>query len=56
MDHILANKLDEFAMVYLDDILVFSKNEHNHAEHLGWVLTKLREPSSKQNAKRVHSD
>ena len=43
MDHILAEKLDVFVMVYLDDTQVFSKNEHNHAEHLRWVLTKLRE-------------
>ena len=43
MDHILAKKLNVFAIVYLDDVLVSSKNKQDHAEHLRWVLTKLRE-------------
>ena len=54
MDHVLAEKLDVFAMMYLDDILVFSKNKHNHAEHLHWVLTKLHEHKLKAKWKRVH--
>ena len=52
MDHVLAGKLDVFALVYLDDILVFSKNEHDHAEHLRWVLTKLREHKLKAKHKK----
>ena len=52
MDHVLADKLDVFVMVYLDDILVFSKKEHNHAEHLHWVLTKLREHKLKAKRKK----
>ena len=52
MDHILAEKFDVFATMYLDDTLVFSKNEHNHAEHLCWVLTKLREHKLKANCKK----
>ena len=35
--------LDKFVVVYLDDILVYSKNEEEHAEHLRLVLEKLRE-------------
>ena len=52
MNHVLAEKLDIFAMVYLDDALVVSKNEHNHAEHLPWVLTKLRELKLKAKHKK----
>ena len=52
MDHVSAEILDVFATVYLDDILVFSKNEHNHAEQLCWVLTNLREHKLKAKRKK----
>ena len=52
MDHVLADELDVFAIVYLADILVFSKNEHDHAEHLRWVLTKLHEHKLKAKCKK----
>ena len=32
-----------FVLVYLDDILVFTKNPEEHAEHVRAVLTRLRE-------------
>jgi hypothetical protein len=35
--------LDKFVVVFIDDILVFSKNEEEHAKHLRLVLQKLRE-------------
>ena len=34
---------NDFVLVYLDDILVFSKNKEDHAKHLRLVLDKLRE-------------
>ena len=34
--------LDKFIVVFIDDILVFSKNEEEHVEHLRLVLQKLR--------------
>ena len=45
-------KLSIFATVYLDDILVFSKKELDHAEHLHWVLTKLCEHKLKAKHKK----
>ena len=30
-------------MVFIDDILVYSKNKEEHAEHLRIILTRLRE-------------
>ena len=38
-----ASALDEFLLVYLDDLLVYSKSEAEHATHLHWVLQRLRE-------------
>ena len=35
--------LDKFVVVFIDDILVYSKNKEEHKEHLCLVLEKLRE-------------
>src|ERR1043165_1741763 len=43
MNFIFMEYLDKFVVVYLDDILIYSKNEEEHAEHLRLVLMKLRE-------------
>ena len=43
MNKVFMEYLDKFVVVFLDDILVFSKNEEEHAEHLRLVLQKLRE-------------
>jgi hypothetical protein len=34
--------LDKFVVVFIDDILIFSKNKEEHDEHLRLVLQKLR--------------
>ena len=43
MNSIFMEYLDKFVVVYLDDILIYSKNEEEHDEHLRLVLMKLRE-------------
>ena len=41
MNSIFHEYLDKFIIIYIDDILVYSKTEEEHAEHLRLVLTKL---------------
>jgi hypothetical protein len=43
MNSVFMPKLDKFVVVFIDDILVYSENEGDHAEHLRIVLTRLRE-------------
>ena len=52
MDHMLAKKLDVFATIYCDNILVCSHNEQDQAEHLRWVLEKLCKYQLKANRKK----
>jgi hypothetical protein len=36
-------ELDKFVVVFIDNILIYSKNEEEHAQHIHIVLTRLRE-------------
>ncbi|GBG86132.1 hypothetical protein CBR_g41036 [Chara braunii] len=52
MNDLFRSWLDRFVVVYLDDILVFSKTPQEHEGHLRQVLEKLREANFKINAKK----
>jgi len=39
MNSVFMPELDKFVVVFIDDILVYSENEQDHAEHLRVVLT-----------------
>jgi hypothetical protein len=41
MNDIFREFLDNFVVCYLDDILIFSKNEKDHEKHVRMVLQKL---------------
>jgi hypothetical protein len=43
MNSVFMMNLDKFVIVFIDDILVYSKNAKDHAEHLRVVLTRLRD-------------
>ncbi|WVZ70579.1 hypothetical protein U9M48_019234 [Paspalum notatum var. saurae] len=43
MNLVFMNELDMFVVVFIDDILIYSKGEKEHEEHLRIVLARLRE-------------
>jgi hypothetical protein len=43
MNLVFMLELDKFVVVFIDDILVYSKNEDEHTEHLNIVLQRLRD-------------
>ncbi|GBG93288.1 hypothetical protein CBR_g63145 [Chara braunii] len=49
MNMIFHDYLDKFIVVYLDDILIFSRTVEEHAEHLKTVLGLLRQHQYKVN-------
>jgi len=43
MNSVFMLELDKFVVVFIDDILIYSKTKKEHAEHLRIVLTSLRD-------------
>jgi hypothetical protein len=43
MNKVFMEFLDKFVIVFIDDILVYSRSEEKHEEHLRLVLQKLRD-------------
>ena len=42
INKILAEKLDIFVIVYLDDILIYTDDDESHVTAVRWVLEQLR--------------
>jgi hypothetical protein len=43
MNSVFMMELDKFVVVFIDDILIYSKSEKEHAQHLRVVLQRLRD-------------
>ena len=43
MNFVFMPKLNKFMVVFINDILIYSENEADHAEHLRIVISRLRE-------------
>jgi hypothetical protein len=55
MNFILHDKLHEFVIIYIDNILVYSKLVEEHIKHLKHVLKNLRDNNLYVNNKWVHA-
>ena len=42
MNRVFSDYLDKFVIVFIDDILIYSKSHEEHERHLRLVLEKLR--------------
>ena len=52
MNDVLFDYLDDFYTTYLDDILIYSKNELEHDEHIYKVLERLWKAGLQANIKK----
>ena len=43
MNRVFEDYLDKFVIVFIDDILIYSRSKEDHAEHLTLVLQRLQE-------------
>jgi hypothetical protein len=58
MNEVLKEFIGKFVIVYLDDILIFSKTEAEHLKHLATVMQRLqaREAADKYEEIFIHED
>jgi len=41
INSVLGEHLDEFIIVYLNNIIIYLKSKEEHKEHIKWVLKRL---------------
>lgn len=52
MNEVLVEFIGKFVIVYLDDILIFSRSKEDHLKHVELVLKKLKEAKLKINLEK----
>jgi Reverse transcriptase (RNA-dependent DNA polymerase) len=53
INNILREYLDDFVVIYLDDILIYSKNKKEHTGHVIKVLEALERTELKINGEKL---
>jgi hypothetical protein len=43
MNSVFMPELDKFVVVFIDDILIYSKTKEDHANHIPIILQRLRD-------------
>lgn len=54
MNSVFMEYLDKFVVIFIDHIVIYSKSEREHEEHLRLVLEKLREHDFIQNSANMN--
>ena len=52
VNKVFHNVLDVFVLIYLDNLLIYSKNEKDHKEHIREVLERLKQYNLKVKAEK----
>lgn len=50
MNEVLKEYINDFVIVYIDDVIVYSPDHSTHVEHLEKVFNKIREAKIKLGA------
>ncbi len=56
MNNVLWDFLNDFCQVYLDDILIYSKTQWEHKQHVKMILSRLREADLQMNIQKCEFD
>ena len=54
MDTVLRGIKEKFVLVYLDDIIIYSKTFSEHLQHIIEVLNRIREANLRLKAEKCH--
>jgi 8-oxo-dGTP pyrophosphatase MutT (NUDIX family)/predicted aspartyl protease len=54
MDKVLAGIKEQFVLVYLDDVIIYSKTFKEHIQHLTEVLTRIRKANLRLKAEKCY--